>query len=184
LENYPYIGKTVARANLRHLHGLFLFQIERDNEIIAPVGPDQVIQEGDRLFFTGLTNTLYELQKTPGLSVVGDRDFALQNLDSDKVKTYEAVISAQSPLIGVTVRDSDFRKRYDGVILAIHRSGQRVNKKVGDIVFQPSDTLFILGKRALMNAGIIRLTFIWFHLLWKYLKNHDGKAIWRWGFCW
>lgn len=144
---YPHIGKSIEDANLRHLSGLFLFQIIRDNAIIAPVSPDEKIHLSDRLFFTGLTDTIYDLQKTPGLRVAKDPEFDTQNLDSDQINTYEAVISTTSPLIGETVRDSNFRDRYNAVILAIHRSGSRVNRKVGDIIFQPADTLFILAKK-------------------------------------
>jgi di/tricarboxylate transporter len=143
---YPMIGRTIEQANLRHLQGLFLFQIIRSNEIIAPVTPQEQIRIDDRLFLTGLPKTIYELQKTRGLHVIKDSDFDLKNLDSDKVKTYEAVVSDASPLNGQTVRDSNFRKKYQAVILAIHRSGHRINKKVGDIVFRPGDTLFILAR--------------------------------------
>ena len=146
-DKYPHIEKTIEQANLRHLQGLFLFQINRENKIISPVTPDEKIKQNDRLFFTGLPKTIYELQKTPGLHVIKDSDFDLKNLDSDQTKTYEAVISDVSPLNGQTVRESNFRNKYQAVILAIHRSGQRINKKVGDIVFKPGDTLFILAHR-------------------------------------
>ena len=143
---YPMIDRTIEQAKLRHLQGLFLFQIIRGNETIAPVTPQQKIKVNDRLFFTGLPKTIYEIQKTPGIHVIKDSDFDLKNIDSDKVKTYEAVISDASPLNGQTVRESNFRKKYQAVILAIHRSGHRINKKVGDIVFQSGDTLFILAR--------------------------------------
>jgi di/tricarboxylate transporter len=145
--NYPRLNQTVEKANLRHLHGLFLFQINRDGKEIAPVTPQEKILENDRLFFTGLPETIYQLQKTPGLIVVKDVEFNIKNMDSDKLSTYEAVISDNSPLIGQTVRESNFRGRYEAVILAIHRSGHRINQKVGDIVFKPGDTLFILAKK-------------------------------------
>ncbi len=143
----PMIGKTVEKAHLRHLQGLFLFEISRDDTIIAPVKPEEKIKEGDRLFFTGLPETIYELQKTPGLVAVKDVAFDMQNIDSDKLGTYEAVISDNSPLIGKNVRECNFRGRYNGVILAIHRSGHRINKKVGDIIFKTGDTLFILAEK-------------------------------------
>lgn len=145
--DFPHLGETVEDANLRQLKGLFLFQITRDGEKISPVTPEETIKENDRLFFTGMVDTIYDVQKTQGLTVVKDPEFDLKNLDSDDVDTYEAVISRTSPLIGMTVRDSNFRQRYDGVILAIHRAGHRIDKKVGDIVIQPSDTLFILAKK-------------------------------------
>jgi len=145
--DYPFTGRTVEQAGLRHLKGLFLFQISRRGAVIAPVGPDQEIRTGDRLFFTGLPGTIFELQKTPGLNVVKDPEFDVRNIDSEKIQTYEAVLSGTSPLNGQTVRDINFRTRYNGVILAIHRGGSRINKKIGDIVFHPNDTLFILAKR-------------------------------------
>ncbi len=145
-DEYPHLNKSVEDANLRHLQGLFLFQINRNGDVIAPVSPKEKIRAGDRLFFTGLPETIYELQKTPGLYVVRDLEFDLKNIDSDKLKTYEAVVSSTSSLIGKTVRDSNFRNKYDAVILAIHRAGSRISKKVGDIIFQPNDTLFILAK--------------------------------------
>jgi di/tricarboxylate transporter len=143
---YRYIGSSVEEAGLRHLRGLFLFQIERNQKIIAPVGHDEEIQLGDRLFFTGLPRTIMELQKTPGLAVLKDTTFDLKNYNSDELKAYEAVISPSSPLIGYNVRESNFRGRYNAAILAIHRSGERVRKKVGDIVLRAGDTLLLLAR--------------------------------------
>jgi len=143
--DYRYLGYSIEEAGLRHLKGLFLFQIERNQKIIAPVGHEEELQVGDRLFFTGLPRTIIELQKTPGLTVIKDKEFDLKNYDSDKLKTFEAVISPASPLIGYNVRESNFRGRYNAAILAIHRSGERIKKKVGDIVFHAGDTLLILA---------------------------------------
>jgi len=144
--DYRYLGYTIEEAGLRHLRGLFLFQIERDQKILAPVGPDEDIQLGDRLFFTGLPRTIIELQKTPGLTVLKDTTFDLKNYDSDELRTFEAVISPTSPLIGYNVRESNFRSRYNAAILAIHRSGERIQKKIGDIVLHAGDTLLVLAR--------------------------------------
>ena len=144
--DYPHIGKSIEQANLRHLRGLYLFQIVRDGIEIAPVTPEEKIQINDVLFFTGLPETIYDLQRTPGLHVLKDTEFDLKNIDSDKYSTFEAVVSNSSPLLGATVRDNGFRTKYDAVILGIHRSGKRIQKKVGDIVLQPNDTLFLLAK--------------------------------------
>ena len=143
--DYRYLGYSIEKAGLRHLKGLFLFQIERNQKIIAPVGHEEELHVGDRLFFTGLPKTIIELQKTPGLTVMKDKEFDLKNYNSDELKTFEAVISPTSPLIGYNVRESNFRGRYNAAILAIHRSGERIKKKVGDIVFHAGDTLLILA---------------------------------------
>ncbi len=142
---YKGIGKTVEEAGLRHLKGLFLFQIERNGQIIAPARPDEVIQLKDRLFFTGLPKTILELQKTPGLEIIEDAKLDLKQYDSSQIRPYEAVVSNSSPLIGRNVRESKFREKYDAVIIAIHRNGERIQKKIGDIVLRAGDTLLLLA---------------------------------------
>ena len=142
---YEHIGKTVENAGLRHLKGLFLFQIERDGQVLAPARPDHKLRLHDRLFFTGLPKTIIELQRTPGLQLLKDATFDLKQYNSAHVKAFEAVISASSPLIGKTVRGSDFREKYEAVIIAIHRSGERIKRKIGDITLKHGDTLLLLA---------------------------------------
>lgn len=146
-KKFPDLNKSIENAGLRHLKGLYLFQIHRKGKEITSVSPKEKIKLGDRLFFTGLPETIYELLSIPGLSLVEDTEFNLKNIDSDKLQTYEAVISNNSSLIGQTVRASEFRTRYDAVILGIHRSGHRLNKKIGNITLQANDTLFILADK-------------------------------------
>ncbi|MEJ2053104.1 MAG: SLC13 family permease, partial [Calditrichaceae bacterium] len=42
---------------------------------------------------------------------------------------------------------SKFRENYNAVIIAIHRNGSRIKKKIGDIVLQSGDTLLLLAER-------------------------------------
>ncbi len=146
-KSYPYIGKTVVEANLRQMKGLFLFQIIRNDTVISPVRPDEIILKNDRLFFNGRPDTIYDLVKTPGFHILKDAEFDLNKIDNENFKSYEAVISNSSPLRGVSIKDSGFRSKYNAVILAIHRNGHRLNKKIGDIVLQANDTIFILAKK-------------------------------------
>jgi di/tricarboxylate transporter len=55
----------------------------------------------------------------------------------------EAVVSASSPLIGQSVKRSNFRSVYDAVVIAVHRNAERVQGKIGDIVLHPGDTLLM-----------------------------------------
>ncbi len=146
-QEYKDIGKSIEDAGLRHLTGLFLFQIERAGQIIAPAEPQEEICLDDRLFFTGIPKTILELQKTPGLQLIKESTFDLKQYDSDKIKTFEAVISPSSPLVGQNVRESSFRDKYRAVIIAIHRNGHRIRKKIGDVFFHPGDTLLLLAER-------------------------------------
>ena len=55
----------------------------------------------------------------------------------------EAVISSSSPLLGQTIKDTDFRRRYRAAIIAVHRSGVKLEEKIGTIVLHTGDTLLV-----------------------------------------
>ncbi len=164
-EEYLNIGKTIEESGLRNLKGLFLFQIERGNKIITPAKPDLEIMLNDRLFFTGLPETIIELQKTPGLQLVKELDFDLKNYDSDNIQAFEAVVSNSSYLVGKNIRESNFRSKFNAVIVAIHRNGERIKKKIGDIVVLPGDTLLILGDKSFRKE--------WYHSKEFYLISRS-----------
>ncbi|MCA9217130.1 MAG: SLC13 family permease, partial [Planctomycetales bacterium] len=132
-------GQTVEQAQLRHLPGLYLIEIIRDRDTsITPVAPNHMILAGDRLIFTGILSTIVDLEKIPGLVPIEE-----VHVPQSTRRMAEAVLSRSSPLIGVPVRDSNFRQRYDAAIIAVHRNGERVTSKVGDIVLEPGDTLLL-----------------------------------------
>ena len=135
------IGKTVKEAGLRNLQDVFLVEIIRDDRVISPVSPDEVLEEKDALFFSGNTQSIYQLIKDDnGLSVPED--------DSEPEEHFnfvEAVIPANSELIGVRIKDSDFRKKFNASIIAIHRNGKRVPGKVGEMDLAGGDFLLLLA---------------------------------------
>eukprot|EP00808_Paulinella_micropora_P022510 g4693.t1 len=62
---------------------------------------------------------------------------------SPKKLLVEAVISNRSALSGKTVRESKFRETFGAAVLAIHRHGERVNQRLGDVVLQAGDNLLL-----------------------------------------
>jgi di/tricarboxylate transporter len=140
--NGALVGKTIEDAGLRSLPNAFLAEIERDGDIIPAVAPEARLRANDRLVFVGVVDAVVDLQKIRGLLPATDQIFKLEAPRSRRVLV-EAVVSPRCPLIGQTVRDGAFRSVYNAVIIAIARSGQRIKKKIGDIVLQDGDTLLL-----------------------------------------
>ncbi len=136
-------GQQVEAAGLRHLPGLFLIEIIRDEQVIAPVRPDEIFREGDILTFTGVASTIVDLDKIAGLEPVGETPLSDTVIRQQAGMMCEAVISNTSPLIGKTVRASDFRARYNAAIMAINRGSERLRGKVGSVELCAGDTLLI-----------------------------------------
>lgn len=146
----PLVGRTIENAGLRHLSGMFLAEIDRDGQILPAVSPRERLQSGDRLVFVGVVDSVVELQKIRGLTPATDQVFKLEGLRSERIMV-EAVVSGTCPVAGRTIRDGDFRSRYDAVVIAVARNGERLGGKIGDIVIQPGDTLLLEAKQAFLE---------------------------------
>ena len=149
---YKFIGRTVEEAGLRHLPGLFLIEIERDGESISPVAPDDRLLAGDRLVFTGVVSSIVELEKVPGLVPAVDPEYEVDPAKQSTRQLCEVVISNTSPLINQTIREADFRAHYNAAVVAVHRGGERVRQKIGDIRLEPGDTLLLQVREHFVRA--------------------------------
>jgi di/tricarboxylate transporter len=142
-EGCPLVGKTVEEAGLRHLQGLFLIEIDRAGKILTPVSSNDLIIANDQLAFVGVVNTIVELEKIPGLIPVDDRDDDQSLVVRRQRRMVEVVLSRSAPINGLTVRDAEFRKRYQAVVVAVHRNGEQLVGKIGDIQLAQGDTLLL-----------------------------------------
>ncbi|HEY8180210.1 MAG TPA: SLC13 family permease, partial [Candidatus Limnocylindria bacterium] len=136
-------GASVSEAGLRQLQGVFLVEIKRDGRSIAPVGPDERLQGGDLLTFVGRVDNIVDLQRVRGLASTEARQIG--SLAGTVHAFYELVVGAGGDLVGQTLKEVDFRARYDAAVIAIHRAGQRVEAKLGDVPLRVGDTLLVLS---------------------------------------
>jgi di/tricarboxylate transporter len=138
----PLAGKTVEQAGLRALPGAFLIEIERGGDLITAPGPEQVLRAEDRLVFTGVVESIKELQTIRGLDPATNQIFKLDEPRTARC-LIEAVVSNTSPLEGKTIKAARFRTRYQAVVIAVARNGERVAGKVGQIELRSGDTLLL-----------------------------------------
>jgi di/tricarboxylate transporter len=142
-EDCQFVGMHVEEAGLRHLHGLYLHEIVRDGELIAPVQPDHLIEANDVLSFSGVVSTIVDLERLPGLIPVADPGYEHQlSVQRERMLT-EAVVSPTSPIIGQSIIDSNFRALYNAAVVAVHRGGARLSGRAGDVVLRSGDTLLL-----------------------------------------
>ncbi|HEX7375845.1 MAG TPA: SLC13 family permease [Pirellulales bacterium] len=138
----PLVGKTIEEAGLRHLPGAYLMEVDREGFILAAVGPGERLRANDRLVFVGVVDSVIDLQKIRGLVPATDQVFKLSAPRASRC-LIEAVVSNSCPLVGKTIRDGRFRSIYNAAVIAVARNGARINKKIGDIVLLPGDTLLL-----------------------------------------
>lgn len=146
VETYIPIGssmhdKTVKEAGLRQLKEIFLAEIRRGKKEISPVGPNEVLQEGDKLFFAGNSEAILKLiQEEKGLSLPEDGHVSNYGF----FQLTEAVVPTSSTLIGQKIKDSDFRNKYQGSIISIHRNGTQLKGNIGETRVHAGDLFLML----------------------------------------
>lgn len=139
------VGKTVTNAGLRGTD-FFLFSVERNNVVSWLIGPDYTLQTNDILGFSGgIPSEFIAFAKnknlTPIAVAINDEEFGFQD---DHHWTTQAVIRADSVLVGTCAKDVSFRTTYGAAIMGISRAGEPLkNARLGQVVFKVGDVLLL-----------------------------------------
>ena len=131
------IGKSIAANGLRDLGDLFLVEVVREGRLLTPVSPGEQLEAGDRLIFSGDVSSVGLLERFHGL-----RSFALDEglLGSNLT---EVVLLPGATVIGRTIKQSEFRSRFDAAVVGVHRDGERLSGRLGDITLRAGDSLML-----------------------------------------
>lgn len=131
------IGRSIQQNGLRNMEQLFVAELLRGRELISPVAPREVLQAGDVLIFTGNMRDVHELNRFKGLSIFDDSSCTLQT------NLTEVVVSHESNLVGMTIKEAGFRMKFDAAVVAVRRGSEKLSGKLGDIRLQAGDTLLL-----------------------------------------
>lgn len=135
----PIIGKSIQEAELRNLKGVYLTQILREEVLVSPVSSDELIQANDTLLFSGDANNVSDLTHPKFGLTLPKACLGYDYLD----QLNEVVISQNSSLASKTLKQTDFRARFDAAVIAIHRNGEKMQGKIGEIELKPGDILLL-----------------------------------------
>lgn len=144
------VGQTIEEAGLRHLPGLYLAEIQREDEVISNVGPRERLRANDLLILVGALESVVDLQKIRGLTPA---DNQARKLDSPawQRKLVEAVVSSRCSVLGKTIREGRFRTNYGAAVIAVARGEKRLPGKIGDVVLEVGDVLLLDASQAFLD---------------------------------
>ena len=154
----PLVGKSLESAGLRHLPDLYLAEIQRGSQVLSAVGSQEVLQADDQLSFVGVIDSVLDLKRIRGLQPATNQ---VEKLEAKRTERclIEAVVSNTCPVVGQTIRESRFRSRYNAVVVAAARDGDRLTEKIGDIRLTAGDTLLLETASSFINERRISRDF-------------------------
>jgi di/tricarboxylate transporter len=153
----PFVGKTV-----------------RDVEELGDGGVaiTAVIREGNRRYIPNGDWTLFEhdvlvLQADPAVlkSFLDQGQFELVGADGaslllakvEELETVEAVVMAESPMVGQTSFDLHLRRRFQTNLLSISRGATRLTTRLARTRFQVGDVVLLQGRAETLPEAIVQL---------------------------
>ncbi len=136
------VGQTIEAAGLRHLSGLFLVEIQREDDVLTAVGPSERLRPGDLLVLVGILESVVDLQKIRGLTPADNQARKLGSPAWQR-KLVEAVVSSRCSLLGKTIREGRFRTNYGAAVIAVARGDKRLPGKLGDVRLEVGDVLLL-----------------------------------------
>lgn len=166
------IGKSVKENGLRNLEYLFLVEIIRKNHTVSPVTPSEVIQENDKLIFSGDIKHIEVLRNFDGLVLVDD----IKNNDIKTLKLVDAIVTSQSSLVGKRVKDANFRSKYDAAIVSFKRGSESI-LKIGEEVIQAGDRLILAVGNDFKNKDNISKNFYLLSDIEKNQKYNTSQSV-------
>jgi len=140
------IGKTPVECDLASTYDVTILKIIRGDEEIWTGLRDKQILEGDQLLVRGSIDNIMEMNAMEGLTIRSEDKYSEEYLEDEKGVVAEAVIAPSSSLIGMTLKEANFRHRHGVFALAIQRQGEAIRDKVGKVVLRAGDTLLLQGR--------------------------------------
>lgn len=132
------IGKSVEKAGLRHLEDLFLAEIIRKNgDRICPVKPHNILSDGDKLLFSG------DIQKVSVLNQFDGLQLYAQTEGFDTFQLTEVLVKQDSSIIGKSLKEIEFRSKFDAAVVAMRRDGEKTSGKLGKLIIKAGDFLLL-----------------------------------------
>ena len=144
-EKSPLAGKTVGDLEKAAEGDVVVAAVIREgghNYIPSPHWPLYV---GDIVTVQAEPSALKHLVDEAKLDLAHARELAKTEGEQDELATVEAVVGADSPLIGRTPRNFALRQRYDVNALAVSRAGRRRSARLQTHEFQVGDVVVLQG---------------------------------------
>ncbi len=141
-EESPLIGQKWGEIKDKEVKNIDLIRLIRGKKAVwKPI--TTIIRNGDILLVHSDADRLLKMKDVFKLHTNADVVIDDAKLSSDEVKLIETLVPPRSPLVGRTLQNSDFAKRYGSIVLALQRRGKVLRERITDIHLDSGDTLLL-----------------------------------------
>ena len=150
----PLIGSTCLDRGVSKNYDITVLSIIRNEERIETNLRNQKIKSGDILMARGTLDNFIRFRDEEKLLMLTDKKMNQNELISGASTIVEGLVTQNSSLIGNSLFDVDFRKKFGAFVLAVRREGKTLREKIARIKLHFADTLLIFVPKSSMDTMI------------------------------
>ncbi len=146
-EGSSLIGHTVLSEQISERYRINVLEILRGKQRIATDIRNTPLAEDDTLIIRGAMQDIVAFKEQRGLLLLSDTKLDDADISDANNILVEVQLSPMSRLVGQTLQEVEFRKRYGCFVLALNRTGEVMRDKLAWVALKPWDTLLVFGPR-------------------------------------
>ncbi|MGB7085283.1 MAG: SLC13 family permease [Phormidesmis sp.] len=144
------VGQTLQGSQLQRRFDVDVLELIRNNTHFPQPFADKTLEAGDILLARGGKQDLLKIRESEGLEILPDVQFGQKSWQGDvgeEEGIAEALVIANSNMIGSTLKDMRFRQRYNVTVLAIRRGQELLRDRMGRVPLRFGDLLLVQGPK-------------------------------------
>jgi di/tricarboxylate transporter len=139
------IGKSLAKSPLADSKDYTIVKLVRNGKTLDSKDGAAVLEAGDEIVVEGARKELLHVKDIKGIDIKADIHLADPNLPEEEVVVVEGVLLPGSPLLGQSLKSSEFNNRYGLQVLGLNRAGYGLGQKLSRIRMRLGDVLLLQG---------------------------------------
>jgi di/tricarboxylate transporter len=147
----PLLDKTLQETDFSRLLDIEVLEIQRGQHKLRLFLQDIRLKNGDVLIVKGNLENILKIRDTEGVDILAEVKLSDRDLKSEDITLAEAVIAPDSFLIGRTLKEANFRQRYQATALAIRRHGSQIRDKLGRVRLRVGDMLLVQVRKQILG---------------------------------
>lgn len=151
-EESELIGKKISETSLSKIRDFRILEVSRSGKKINSPLKDIIFNSGDQLLVKSRVSGVVDVGGNSGIELGFEGGLGLQELQTESAVLIEGVIGPGSSLVGRSIKELNFREKYDVIILALHRRGVNLRDKFEDVRLAFGDTILVEGAPDKINA--------------------------------
>lgn len=143
------IGETLNSA-IEQRFDLDVLELYHNGQLYSQPVKEKVLAGGDILIVRSNREDILKIKDERGIEILPDIQFQRESLEarlSAGQAFSEALIISNSSLIGATLKDLQFRQRFNLTVLAIRRGEDTIRDRLRDVRLRFGDVLLLQGSK-------------------------------------